>query len=142
MILTNLSYHKYDSLSTIYYRYAGKKCIQARRMKARIIRKRFTFCEVWSIIEKDGVFRQKTFFTLCPQKASLKFLKNQQNLLHFLQIYVTIKIRIVIYTIRHFVIGGGVMVLFNDKLSNFMRNHILYRSQLRGGQNKCLRKCA
>ena len=142
MMLTNLSYHKYDGLSTINYRYAGKKCIQARRMKARIIRKRFTFCEVWSIIEKDGVFRQKTFFTLCPQKASLKFLKNQQSLLHFLWIYVTIKILIVIYTIRHFVIGGGVMVLFNDKLSNFMRNHILYRSQLRGGQNKCLRKCA
>ena len=94
MMLTNLSYHKYDSLSTIYYRYAGKKCIQARRMKARIIRKRFTFCEVWSIIEKDGVFRQKTFFALCPQKASLKFLKNQQNLLHFLWIYVTIQMRI------------------------------------------------
>ena len=94
MMLTNLSYHKYDSLSTINYRYAGKKCIQARRMKARIIRKRFTFCEVWSIIEKDGVFRQKTFFTLCPQKASLKFLKNRQNLLHFLRIYVTIQMRI------------------------------------------------
>ena len=94
MMLTNLSYHKYDSLSTINYRYAGKKCIRARRMKARIIKKRFAFCEFWSIIEKDGVFRQKAFFTLCPQKASLKFLKNQQNLLHFLWIYVTIQMRI------------------------------------------------
>ena len=142
MMLTNALYYKYDSLSTINCRYAGKKCIQARRMKARIIRKRFTFCEVWSIIEKDGVFRQKTFFTLCPQKASLKFLKNQQNLLHFLWIYVTITLRVAVYAIWLFIIGGGVMVLFNDKLSNFMRNHILYRSQLRGGQNKCLRKCA
>lgn len=45
-------------------------------------------------------------------------------------------LQIGVYTAWHFIIGGGTMIILNGKLSNFMRNHILYRSQLWGGQSK------
>ena len=50
--------------------------------------------------------------------------------------------RIVVFVIQHFIIGGGVMNIRINKLFDLMRNHILYHSWLWGGQSKRLRMSA
>ena len=83
MMLTNVSYHKYDSLSTINYRYAGKKCIQARRMKARIIRKRLYI--LWGLKHnwKRWRFQAKNILYTLSAKSKFEVFKKSAKLIAF-----------------------------------------------------------
>ena len=83
--------------------------------------------------EAHRLVRRK-FWNLVTSNKNI--VKIYQNPLQFHCMCDIIILQIGVYTAWHFIIGGGTMIILNGKLSNFMRNHILYRSQLWGGQSK------